>query len=527
MDWLFELNTWVGLLTLVVLEIILGIDNLIFIAILADKLPEAQRDRARMLGLGLALLMRLALLAGLTWLFTLNQPWLTIGPLTFAGRDLIFIVGGFFLVLKGTLELHERIEGEGQPQASLRLHSGFWVIVTQIIVLDAIFSLDSVITAIGMVDRLEIMMAAVTIAMIVMLAASGPLTRFITDRPTVVILCLGFLLMVGFALIVEGFGYAVPKGYLYAAIAFSISIETLNQVARRNIRRLEARRPMRERTAEGILRMLGKAPTTTRRRTDVPADPDNHTGEELPFGIEERNMVSGVLRLAERNIHSIMTPRADISWVDLDDDPATTRELVNETPHGFFPVCRGTLDNIIGIGRAKDIIADLLLYKQVRESSVRPPIMVHETIAPLDLMETLKEAHGQLVIVLDEFGAIEGLVTPMDLFEAIAGDFPDEDETPDIIEAGPYRWIVDGSTDLLHLEQTLDIAGLQDDEADYSTLAGFLLARFDHLPQKGEALTFDSGGIKLQLQILEMEGRRITKVLLERTATQVDDRVLE
>lgn len=515
MEWLLELNTWVGLLTLVVLEIVLGIDNLIFIAILADKLPPEQRDRARVIGLTLALVMRLALLAGLSLLFALTQPWFWIGSLSFSGRDVILIVGGFFLILKGTMELHERMEAAPRTNSSLSAHASFWVIVTQIVVLDAVFSLDAVVTAVGMVERLEIMMAAVTIAMIVMLVASKPLTRFVTARPTVVILCLGFLLMIGFALVVEGFGYLVPKGYLYAAIAFSITIETLNQVARRNLRKLEARRPLRERTAEGILRMLGRTPASSHEsapRRVAPTDGD----ESLPFGVEERNMVRGILHLADRNIHSIMTPRADISWINTDLDAEAIRAMINETPHGFFPVCRKSLDNIIGIGRAKDMVSDLLQHGKINENNLRAPILVHETIRILDLMETLKAARGQLVLVLDEFGAVEGLVTPMDVFEAIAGDFPDEDETPDIIQDGDARWIVDGATDLLHLEQTLETEGLINGMDEYSTLAGFLLQQFDRLPQTGDDVTLGSGESELNFRILELDGRRIAKVLIER-----------
>src|SRR5699024_550441 len=155
----------------------------------------------------------------------------------------------------------------------------------------------------------------------------------------------------------------------------------------------------------------------------------------------------------------------------------------------------------------------------IQDATVRSPILVHETIAPLELMETLRAAHGQLVVVVDEFGAVEGLVTPMDLFEAIAGDFPDEDETADIIASGTDRWMVDGSTDLLHLEQTLNVSGLQDPDDDYSTLAGFLLQQFGRLPQAGDHLTFPSAGTTLRLEVREMDGRRIAKVLIARQAT--------
>src|SRR5690606_21873285 len=268
--------------TLVVLEIVLGIDNLIFIAILADKLPPNQRDRARIIGLSLALVMRLGLLTVMSWLVTLTQPLFALGPFSFSGRDLILMLGGFFLLFKGTMELHERIEGRRALSSRPRVYASFWVIVLQIVVLDAVFSLDAVITAIGMVEHLAIMMAAVAIAIALMLVASKPLTRFVNKHPTVVVLCLGFLLMIGFSLVAESFGFKVPKGYLYAAIGFSIVIEALNQVARRNLLKLDASRPMRERTAEAVLRMLGKRPP------DVVDETASERSEELRVGKERR-----------------------------------------------------------------------------------------------------------------------------------------------------------------------------------------------------------------------------------------------
>ncbi|MGB6104519.1 MAG: TerC family protein [Pusillimonas sp.] len=513
MELLLDPAVWVGLLTLVVLEIVLGIDNLIFIAILADKLPPAQRDRARIIGLSLALIMRLALLSGISWLFKLTEPLFSVGTFAFSGRDLILILGGFFLVFKGTMEMHERVEGKTHTISGSRMYASFWVIVTQIVVLDAVFSLDAVITAVGMVDHLEVMMAAVIIAIGIMLVASKPLTRFVSAHPTVVILCLGFLLMIGFALVAEGFGFKVPKGYLYAAIGFSVAIETLNQIARRNLLNSDTQRPMRERTAEGILRMLGKRPTADDDASEARPQAATH---DVPFAVEERNMVSGVLRLADRNVHSIMTPRNDITWIDLEDSPDDIRQEISSTPHGFFPVCRGSLDDIVGIGRAKDMIADLIQHRTLNQNKLRPPIIVHETVRILDLIETLKTARGQLVIVINEFGAVEGLVTPIDVFEAIAGDFPDEDETPDIIAAGDSKWIVDGGTDLHHFEQTLEVEGLLDDSDEFSTLAGYMLSRFGRLPEVGDKLTFSHAGYDFRFKVLELEGRRIAKVQVRR-----------
>ncbi len=257
MEWIADPTIWAGLATLVVLEIVLGIDNLVFIAILADKLPKQQRDKARVVGLLLALVMRLALLASISWLATLTKPMFIVAEHPFSGRDLIMLVGGIFLLFKATMELNERLEGKDEEQHGARKGARFWPVVAQIVVLDAVFSLDSVITAVGMVDHLAVMMIAVCIAIGLMLLASKPLTRFVNAHPTIVILCLSFLLMIGFSLVAEGFGYHIPKGYLYAAIGFSVMIEALNQLAQFNRRRFLSKvRPLRERTAEAVLRML-------------------------------------------------------------------------------------------------------------------------------------------------------------------------------------------------------------------------------------------------------------------------------
>src|SRR6185437_11329907 len=305
-------SAWAGLLTLVVLEIVLGIDNLVFVAILADKLPAQQRDRGRLLGLGLALVMRLLLL--------LTAPILAWHGFALSWRDIILLLGGTFLLFKATLELHERLEGGDEHGESSRAKARFWLVVAQIVALDLVFSLDSVITAVGMVDHLAIMMIAVVIAMILMIGASKPLTAFINARPTVVILCLSFLLMIGFSLVAEGFGFHIPKGYLYAAIGFSIMIEAFNQTMRRNRRRIlfSSSRTLRDRTAQAVLRLLG-AGGEDEEDVPVAVDAATESGGAM-FGKDELVMVQGVLDLAHRPVRSIMTPRPEISWIDPRED---------------------------------------------------------------------------------------------------------------------------------------------------------------------------------------------------------------
>ena len=515
MEWLFDPAIWAGLLTLVVLEIVLGIDNLIFIAILADKLPPHQRDKARLIGLSLAMLMRLGLLTIVSWLVTLTQPLFSLGALDFSGRDLILLGGGLFLLFKATTELHERLEGVTHVQSDSKAYAAFGVVVAQIVVLDAVFSLDAVITAVGMVDELGVMMAAVVISIGVMILASKALTRFVNAHPTVVVLCLSFLLMIGLSLVAEGLGFHIPKGYLYAAIGFSIVIEALNQFARRNLIKNEARVSLRERTAGRVLRLMGG-------RTRREAAGEASEAQEESFVAEERNMVSGVLTLADRSIRSVMTPRSEMSWVDLEDDPAAILRQLQDTPHSLIPVCRGELDNVVGIGRAKDLIGDLLQGGRVREcgagSPMRAPIILPDTAGVLRAIDTLKRAHGQLLLVADEYGIVQGLLTPVDILEAIAGEFPDEDEALAIQARAPGEWEVIGTADLRQLEQVLDTDDLAGDGADYTSLAGFLLARFERFPEVGQSI--ELGG--LRYEILAVEERRIAKVGIRRIAASAD-----
>jgi CBS domain containing-hemolysin-like protein len=509
MEWLFDPNIWVGLFALIVLEIVLGVDNLIFIAILADKLAPEQRDKARLVGLSLAMVMRLGLLSVMSWLVTLTEPLFAIATLTFSGRHLILLLGGFFLLFKATVELHERVEGKVHAQGGSKVYAGFGAVVAQIIVLDAVFSLDAVITAVGMVDHLGVMMAAVVISMGVMLLASKPLTRFVNAHPTVVVLCLSFLLMIGLSLIAEGFGFHIPKGYLYAAIGFSVVIEALNQMARRKFVSRESRIPLRDRTADAVLRLLGSKKRATAGSEETET---TNTVEPDAFEQQERNMVSGVLSLSQRSIRSIMTVRSSISWIDLDADTATIQGQILETPHSFFPVSRGQLDNIIGVVRAKDLMANLARGVDIPPEHIRAPIIMPETSGVLKIMETLKRASGQLVLIADEYGTIQGLVTPIDILEAIAGEFPDEDELPDVQPQGPDCWRVAGTADLHYLEQVLETDALISENDDYTSLAGFMLERLATMPSVGEAVEVDG----LRFEVIEVVERRIATVMITR-----------
>jgi len=226
-DWLADPNAWIALGTLTALEIVLGVDNVIFISILASKLPQEQQARARTLGLGLALFGRVILLLSLTWIMQLTAPVVSALGVELSGRDLILMAGGLFLIAKSTREIHDKLEGEEESHAASAVAT-FGSVLFQILILDLVFSLDSVITAVGMVDEIPVMITAVVIAILFMMVSAAAISRFIEAHPTVKMLALSFLLMVGVALIAEGVEFHIPRGYIYFAMAFSIFVEMLN-----------------------------------------------------------------------------------------------------------------------------------------------------------------------------------------------------------------------------------------------------------------------------------------------------------
>lgn len=229
-DWLVSPEAWIALGTLVALEIVLGIDNIIFISILVGRLPHHQRDRARRLGIGFALISRLALLFSLSWIIGLVEPLFTVLGEEISGRDLVLLAGGLFLLGKSTHEMHALVDHSAGEDGSAAAKAGATMlsVIIQIAILDIVFSLDSVITAVGLVDELAIMCIAIIVAVIVMLVSAGPISRFIDKHPTLKVLALSFLMMIGFMLIVEGFDVHVPKGYIYFAMAFSVFVEFIN-----------------------------------------------------------------------------------------------------------------------------------------------------------------------------------------------------------------------------------------------------------------------------------------------------------
>lgn len=517
LEWIIDPSLWAGLVTLIVLELVLGIDNLVFIAILVEKLPPKERDRARIFGLLLALVSRLALLASLSWLVTLTKPLFTLLNHGFSARDLLLLCGGFFLLYKATTELNSRLEGADEETGQNKNGAKFWPVVAQIVVLDAIFSLDSVITAVGMVNELPVMMAAVTVAILLMLLASKPLTRFVNGHPTIVILCLSFLLMIGFSLVAEGLGFIIPKGYLYAAIGFSIVIEILNQLAMFNRRRyLTAGRPLRQRTSEAVLRILrGEA-----QRAELDADTASLVadGEEgALFNRQERRMIARVLGLGQRQINSIMTSRHDVEHIDLTEDPAEIMAKLDRNQHTRILVTEHGRDPL-GVVHVIDLLHQSLHSKSLDlRSLIRQPLIFPERVTLLQALEQFRNARTHFAFVVDEFGSVEGVVTLSDLMETIAGNLPIEGEKVDArydIQALPDGgWVANGHMPLEDLAVYVQLP--LDEKRNYHTLAGLLMDSLQHVPQEGEELQIGD----YLLRTLQVENHRVQKVEIVPIAT--------
>ncbi len=258
MGWLADPAAWIALATLTVLEIVLGIDNIVFLTILSGKLPPAQRARARRIGLALAMLMRIGLLLSLTWIVRLTAPLFSVLGREISGRDLILFLGGLFLIAKATHEIHQRLEGEEGAQ-SARVAPSFGGVIVQIVLLDVVFSLDSVITAVGMAREIGVMIVAVVLAVACMMLFARPVGDFVERHPTVKILALSFLLLIGVSLIADGLHHHIPKGYIYFAMAFSIFVEMLNQKARGRARPVRLHEPYVE-AAPAVVAVVGGAP---------------------------------------------------------------------------------------------------------------------------------------------------------------------------------------------------------------------------------------------------------------------------
>ncbi len=522
-SWIFDPSAWAGLGTLILIEIVLGLDNIVFISILASTLPKEQRRHAFVVGLGLALLTRLGLLACIAWVITLKEPVFSLMGHHFSWRDTILIIGGIFLLLKGTMEMHERLEGQiFDPLSGGRHHAVFWQVIAQIVILDAIFSIDSVITSVGMVHHLSIMYIAVIVAVGFMLLTSGALTAFMERHPTIVILCLGFLLMIGLSLITEGIGMEIPKGYLYTAILFSLMIEFCNQYALRNRRRRVSMRDMREATARVVLGMLGGRTSSDSGPMDALALSSVTDGST--FAPEERDMVGRVIRLSGRTARFIMTPAQKANWLDADASFEEAEAFARHTGLSWLPVRDMETDDVLGIVPVVQLLDGMEGRMQAKKQdagesahafSLRslvqsaPTVLEHTALA--DVLADFRSNPVPLLFVVDEYGSVVGQILPSNLISVLAGQMGDLPASPDSCHMPDDSWKLPGR---LSVDMAISWLGIVPDaDSESATLAGLILEKLQHIPREGEKCQLQGW----QMEITRMDGNRIDEVRAVRT----------
>jgi CBS domain containing-hemolysin-like protein len=412
------------------------------------------------------------------------------------------------------MELHERLEGHVTQQSGSTTYALFWPIVAQIVVLDAVFSLDAVITAVGMVDELSVMMIAVIFSIGIMIIASKPLTAFVNAHPTVIMLCLGFLMMIGFSLTADGLGFHIPKGYLYAAIGFSILIEVFNQLARsRRKRSLKGNLPRRERMAHAVLRLLGgRKPGVEEVGEDI-VDMLDGDAEDAVFGRRERVMISGVLQLAQRPIRSVMTARTDVDLIDLADEEESIRQQLMASAYSRLPLIRsGRVEEPLGFVHKKELLNALLAgSKPNLEHLTRTAINLLDSFSILNALDQMRAQSTHIAFVVNEFGDFVGILTMTDILESIAGELPDASEAQgqDLVEEGEGV-LVNAAMNLSHLRERIGFKARATDE--YQTLAGLVMSLLDRLPVMGDELQWDGWSLK----VVMVQERRVTKVLLRK-----------
>ncbi|CAL4321859.1 UPF0053 inner membrane protein YoaE [Buchnera aphidicola (Chaitophorus populicola)] len=497
---LLDPSTWTGLLALVLLEIILGIDNLVFLTIITKKLNPNQRTKARNIGLVLSLLIRIIFLYFISWSTSFTTPLYSNQYVTISGREFILFIGGIFLSVFSLMELYDKLYHKSIKRTKHKQYSYFWLIILQIIILDIIFSLDSIITAIGIVNNFIIISTSMIIAMFFMLALLNSLKNFIQKYKKILILCLGFLLIIGINLTLESLGLYFSKKYLYTAVGFCIFVELFNQISKYHFLLYQYHRPFRKRMLEHFLKIL-KREETKDIKVIKRFNKDNtriySKKEYTNFNKEEKYMISSLLNLSIRSVKSIMTPRTEISWININHSYNIIKKKLLNAPHNLFPVCKGEIDKVIGVVRAKELIIKIENKESILKFvSKNKPIIISDEVNLIKLLKILKKSKGNIILVKDKFNILQGLVTPLDFLKAIAGDFPDSDETPDIIKKN-NSWLVKGHTNLYSLQQSLNTKDLIKRNNTQVSISGLIIEKNGNIPVKGQVIKISSFTFKI------------------------------
>ena len=517
LQWMLDPTAWVGLISLSAIQVVLGIDNLLFIAVLSAKLPPHQARVARYIGLVGALVIRIILMMFAAYVMAMSKPLFTVFDFSVSVRDLMLFFGGAFLIYKATQELHTKLEASVDDTVSVSKAAGqsFMIVSTQIMILDVLFSGDAIITAVGMTQHAYIMIIAVSIAMALLIWASEFIARFVSRHPTVVILCLGFLLLIGFALIMESFHIEVPKGYLYSAIGFSLLIEIFNQASRKTVLNLKHSNNMQARqvAAHLVLRLLGSNQDNVHSIQEaIVSKPSAYMFNKL-----EKEMVSRVLELSALPVKAVMTARTDLQMIKIDGSlPAILAKAQKFTCSYLVAYKNGHKDQPVGfISRAK--LLSLFVHKNPNYSEIEKclikPLYIPHSVNILSILEQFRQTQRYRGFVYDEFGAFEGIVSVHDIIEEITGELPEKTETPEIVPLDDKKlsFMIDGDAILPDVQRSTGL--FIPPSEHYQTIAGFVLDRLQRVPVKGDRISIDGWEIEVtSADLTSIDALVLTKV---------------
>lgn len=513
--WLMDPSAWVGLGVLVLLELALGIDNLLFISLLAGRLPHNRRKKAFRMGMGLALLQRFVLLSVMAWLVGLREPLFTLLGKDFAVRDIILVAGGVFLLFKGSQELHEKLEENGGNRTeNAEGGAGFWTVVVQIVALDAFFSFDSVLTAVGMASDVTMMMAAVAVAMAIMLRAAAFLSVFVERYPSIIVMCLGFMMMVGGSLILDGLGVPIPRGYLYAAVLFSLFVESFRQLMVRRRRSQSVRKGSRRALVEAVSRLLSLGELNSGEAQLEMAALAADAGEAGFCARKERELVARILSFGGLSVRTLMTPWRNADKIAASASWEEVKNLAERSSQTCIPVYDESSEDILGAVFLQDMLKQQKSGSAVCAADLARPVpVVLEQTRVTDMWGLLADASEPLAVVLDEYGRPAGILTAEHVVRCLAGGA--EKRVKKEAPSGE-EFVLSGS---MPLPEAMAALQLETSEVFRSeTLAGMVLEILGRIPHEGESFSWGGWGWK----ILGMDGLRIASLGLQRDEASAD-----
>ncbi|VFP77790.1 TerC family protein [Buchnera aphidicola] len=490
-------SAWAGLFVLIFLETVLSIDNIIFIAILSKQLPHHQRNRARCTGLMLALLMRFGLLIIASSLVNLTKPIIINKFFIFSTKEIILLIGGSFLFFKTIFELYNHITNITYQSHKKNKKSSFWYVVIQIVILDAIFSLDSVMTAIGMMQNIVIIISAVTISTIIMIFISEVFINFINSQKTAIILCLSLLLMISINLIIESLGFCFPKEYLYISIGFALFVEIMNQIRIKNIILKKSNQPFRTIILHSVKKIVQK---TLENRTNTIKNSEisyltnknshnylNNTSSTNTMQHEEINIINNVLKIGDTSINNIMVNKDKIVWIDITNNYKQIKKIILNTSHNILPVCYKQLNEIIGVVPKYKLLHAINTNQDIHNFIMQyPPIIIPNTISTINILKLLRYSENNIIMINDDLGSIQGMIKYTDIFNIIIGKFLNSKKMPKII-INNNNWIVQGSIPLNDLKKLLNIRIVKPNNHCYS-ISDFLLNKYKKISRNGQIL---------------------------------------